>query len=54
MASIANQLADLANKIHVIEQQNAQFQQAYQNLVKAYQGVFLQAAKFFKKFYTPI
>lgn len=50
MAEIAKQLADIANKVHVMEQQNAQFQQAYQNLLNAYQGVFLQSAKFFKKF----
>ena len=50
MAEIAKQLADIANKVHVMEQQNAQFQQAYQNLLNAYQGVFRQSAKFFKKF----
>ena len=50
MALIANQLVEIANKVHTIEQQNAQFQQAYQKLLNAYQGVFLQSAHILKKF----
>ncbi|MBQ6975417.1 MAG: hypothetical protein IJQ16_02565 [Selenomonadaceae bacterium] len=48
--AIANQLVDIANKVHAVEQQNEQLKAAYQNVVNAYQGVFLQSTKFFKKF----
>lgn len=50
MAEIANQLVEIANKVHALEQQSAQFQEAYQRLANAYQGVFFQAAHIFKKF----
>lgn len=50
MPIIADRLAEITKQVHDIEQQNTQFKGAYQQLVNAYQGVFLQAVHIFKKF----